>query len=529
MTLTLASLESSAAICIQLIPMSSSCREFPFMKPPVGCLRWRAPIIERDLAGYPNSRKINGRIVYYATDVSPECPGAFEAESITEDCTYLDIFVPKQAIKNSEVLKIFLYFHGGAFMGGSNQDVNANEGAIIASEQNLVVITSNYRLGVFGFLFSEHLDDRIADEHGLEYYEDKITSGNQGLMDQQMAMIWTAENAKYFAGNAERITIGGMSAGGQSMHAHLVMPSSRDLFHKAIAFSGPNGIPYYNNSEGEQILQGIANLVDCCEAPAGVDPICVGPTTSEIISCMTGKSSQEINSAAWELRQILPFGNFARLSMIAEPYAPIINTGMLEEMPYYHFKKGEMHDKPTIVDVTDNEGYMFVKPAFSGNKCPNDTYPDSQHACQENMDLFFEKILSEEDFQALKEFGFYECPEDGSECLHKADEFLTDFTWYCNLRRCLEDGYPQSDIFRSHRNTPLYLARVSQRLPWQPVEDGVMHGASEHWFFNDTFRSDSKYEDDMKFQYSYVQYISNFIRTGDPNSIQEAPEICSLF
>jgi len=70
---------------------------------------------------------------------------------------------------------------------------------------------------------------------------------------------------------------------------------------------------------------------------------------------------------------------------------------------------------------------------------------------------------------------------------------------------------------------------VSQRLPWQPVEDGVMHGASEHWFFNDTFRSDSKYEDDMKFQYSYVQYISNFIRTGDPNSIQEAPEICSLF
>jgi hypothetical protein len=59
---------------------------------------------------------------------------------------------------------------------------------------------------------------------------------------------------------------------------------------------------------------------------------------------------------------------------------------------------------------------------------------------------------------------------------------------------------------------------VTQRLPWQPLEDGVSHGASEHWYFNDTFRSDSKYEDDIKFQYSYVQYISNFIRTGDPNS-----------
>jgi carboxylesterase type B len=172
---------------------------------------------------------------------------------------------------------------------------------------------------------------------------------------------------------------------------------------------------------------------------------------------MTGKSSEEINAAAWELRQILPFGNFARLSMIAEPYAPIINTGMLEEMPFHHLKKGEMHDKPTIIDVTDNEGYMFVKPAFSGSKCPNETYPDSQHVCQENFDLFFEKLLSEENFQALKEFGYYNCPEDGSECLHKADEFLTDFTWYCNLRRCLEDGYPQSDIFRFNLVILFYL------------------------------------------------------------------------
>ena len=81
-------------------------------------------------------------------------------------------------------------------MAGSNQDVSPIEGAIIASEQNLVVLSSNYRLGAFGFLFSEFLDDRISEEHGLEYYEGKITSGNQGLMDQQMAMIWTAENAK---------------------------------------------------------------------------------------------------------------------------------------------------------------------------------------------------------------------------------------------------------------------------------------------------------------------------------------------
>ena len=290
---------------------------------------------------------------------------------------------------------------------------------------------------------------------------------------------------------------------------------SRNLFHKAIAYSGPNGIPFYNDVEGEEILQGIANLVHCCEAPAGVLPHCLGPTTPEIISCMMGKSAKEINAAAWELKQVLPFGNFDRPTIAAEPYAPIINTGMLKEMPFFHFQKGEMHDKPTIIDVTDNEGYMFVNPIFQGKNCPNATYPDSQHLCQESWDLFFSKLLSPEDFQALKEFGYYDCPEDGSECIHKADEWLTDFTWYCNMKRCMTDGYPTGS---HNRETGLYLARISQRLPWQSIEEGVSHGASEHWFFNDTFRSDPKYEEDAKFQYSIQQYIANFIRTGDPNS-----------
>lgn len=170
-------------------------RGIPFMKPPVGDLRWKAPVIERNLEGYPRSKIIDG--VYLAEEATQSCPNAFNVRpEITEDCTYLDIFVPRKAIETKEKLKIFLYFHGGAFLGGTNKVISPNKGSIIALEQNIVVMSANYRLGAFGFLFSELLDDQIDKEHGLEYYDDKITSGNQGLMDQQMAMIWTGEYSK---------------------------------------------------------------------------------------------------------------------------------------------------------------------------------------------------------------------------------------------------------------------------------------------------------------------------------------------
>ena len=179
------------------LPEAVVMRGVPFMKPPVNDLRWKAPVIERSSEGYTRAQKINGERIYLAEDAVPSCPNAFnDKPDITEDCTYLDIFVPRKAIENEEKLKIFLYFHGGAFLGEANKVISPNKGSIIALEQNIVVVSANYRLGAFGFLFSNLLDDQIDKEHGLEYYDGQVTSGNQGLMDQQMAMIWTGKFSK---------------------------------------------------------------------------------------------------------------------------------------------------------------------------------------------------------------------------------------------------------------------------------------------------------------------------------------------
>ena len=300
-------------------------------------------------------------------------------------------------------------------------------------------MSANYRFGVFGFMFSNSLQDRIAPEHGIQYYDNLPVSGNQGLMDQQMAMIWTRENCAYFGGNKEKITLGGMSAGAQSLHAHLVMHSSKELFQQAVAFSGPQGIPYYNAEEGELITEGIAYLTNCCEGPfvPGIQPRCnpSRPIDDDVIDCMKRKSTEEIQEAAWKLVQAAPIDNFKRLTMIAEPYSPIIGTGMLKEMPFFHFQRGEIHNKPIIIDVADNEGWKFVEPVMFGLPCEN-----NNSVCDESWDRLKNFLFSEDDAAKIDESGIYNCPADGSECVEKVDEFLTDFTWYCNMQKCVTDG-----------------------------------------------------------------------------------------
>ena len=143
-------------------------------------------------------------------------------------------------MRNTEQdLPIFLYFHGGAYLLGMNSVIR---GEHIAATQNIIVIAANYRLGPFGFWYHPDFEARMADEHNLPFDPNLPYSGNQALMDQQMAMIWTREYSAYFGGSKDRITIGGMSAGGQSVNAHAVMPSSETLFDKVISFSGQNNV-----------------------------------------------------------------------------------------------------------------------------------------------------------------------------------------------------------------------------------------------------------------------------------------------
>ena len=134
----------------------------------------------------------------------------------SEDCLHLNIYTP--SLNRSSNLSVMVYIHGGAFLFDSSRQVPAQQ----LSLRDVVVVTMNYRLGIFGFLCTDSED----------------APGNLGLWDQAMAMNWTQRNIRSFGGNPDDITIFGESAGAVSVSSHIVSNVSRNYFKSAIIESG---------------------------------------------------------------------------------------------------------------------------------------------------------------------------------------------------------------------------------------------------------------------------------------------------
>lgn len=193
----------------------------PYAKPPVGSLRFRAP--ERpdswegirdassfSAVGLQTQREI---MSFFGNDVS----------NTSEDCLYLNVWSPAADDKKRPVL---VWIHGGSFVSGSGS-ADWYDGTSFAEQGDVVVVTINYRLGVFGFL---HLGELSGEEYA--------SSGNCGILDQVAALEWVQENISAFGGDPNNVTVFGESAGAMSIGVLLGFPSAQGLFHRAILQSG---------------------------------------------------------------------------------------------------------------------------------------------------------------------------------------------------------------------------------------------------------------------------------------------------
>ncbi len=203
--------------------MASGIRSFkgiPFAQPPVGGLRWKDPqpvknwsgVLKADHFG-PNAMQKNvfGDML-------------FRSAGMSEDCLYLNVWAPAAPAKGK--LPVLVYFYGGGFIAGDGSEARYDGEAM--AQKGIVVLTVNYRLGVFGFLAHPELS-KESPHH---------SSGNYGLMDQHAALRWVKENIAAFGGDPKRVTIAGESAGSISVSAQMVSPISKALFAGAIGESG---------------------------------------------------------------------------------------------------------------------------------------------------------------------------------------------------------------------------------------------------------------------------------------------------
>ncbi|MCQ2228127.1 MAG: carboxylesterase family protein [Bacteroidales bacterium] len=205
----------------------------PYAAPPVGDLRWRAPQPVEKWEGVMVCDHFLNAAPQAAHDPNDGNYGTeFFAEDapFSEDCLHLNIWVPKDvAGKSDSKLPVALWIHGGAYSAGWSFEPEMDGEAW--AERGVILVTANYRLGVFGYL-----------SHPLLTAESGF-SGNYGLMDQIAALKWIKRNIVQFGGDPDKVMIFGQSAGGGSIRCMIMSPESRGLISGAVVMSagGLNG------------------------------------------------------------------------------------------------------------------------------------------------------------------------------------------------------------------------------------------------------------------------------------------------
>src|ERR1700720_2188454 len=191
-----------------------------YAAPPVGALRWKEP---QPVPGWQGVRK--------ATEFGARCMQGnvfgdmvFRDRAPSEDCLYLNVWTPKASPDGK--LPVMVWIYGGGFQAGATSEPR-QDGEPLA-HKGVVVVSMNYRLGIFGF-FSHPELTKESPYHA---------SGNYGLQDQSAALQWVRKNIAAFGGDPENVTIFGESAGSFSVSALMASPTSKALLHRAIGESG---------------------------------------------------------------------------------------------------------------------------------------------------------------------------------------------------------------------------------------------------------------------------------------------------
>ena len=212
----------------------------PYAEPPVGALRWRAP---RDVE-YLDA-------IIDASEFKNECVQPKDNSSIfnrnlstgDEDCLYLNIYVPKnQNSLNKNKFPVMYWIHGGSNIWGAGSDYDFSN---LAASQQVIVVTINYRLGLFGWFASPFFSETAE---GLD------KSYNFGHLDIIKGLEWVNQNISSFGGDKNNVTIFGESAGGSNTLTMIASPLAEGLFHKAISQSG------YVSSYSAEYAESISEL-----------------------------------------------------------------------------------------------------------------------------------------------------------------------------------------------------------------------------------------------------------------------------
>ncbi|WP_298877703.1 carboxylesterase family protein [uncultured Bradyrhizobium sp.] len=286
----------------------------PYAAPPVGPLRWRAPQAPKPWTGVRDAVTF-GEGALSSLEHDPR-PGPR-----SEDCLTLNVWTA--ATEPDAKRPVMVWIHGGGFQFGSSANP-ATDGSLLAAK-GVVVVSFNYRLGLFGFLAHPDLDTQAP-------------SGNFGLQDQLAALRWVKANIAAFGGDPGNVTLFGESAGAMAVGMLMASPLARGLFHKAIGQSGA----FWDGRHGP--LQGFD------EARARGTAFVREHAGGSIATLRTMPAEQLNEAAPWSLAR----------DHVTQAFSPSIDRYVVPDVPARRFLRGEQMHIPLLAGWNGAEEFPFM-------------------------------------------------------------------------------------------------------------------------------------------------------------------------
>lgn len=315
----------------------------PYAAPPVGNLRWRPPVAPESWNGikqvteFANYAAQRGDLAEFAT------PGG------SDDCLYLNVFVPQAAKVKNKKLPVFFWIHGGALLVGASNDYNPIP---LAKTGESIVVTINFRLGALGFFAHPALDN------------EGHAAINYGLMDQIAALDWVQKNISQFGGDPNKVTIAGQSTGAQSVLALVTSPKAAGKFQAAVSMSGCTTLTESFSKESAEKL---------------------GVQLAEKAGLKNATAAQLRNLSVEEILKVQVQPKFA------------VDGEYLPESPADALLKGHVNNVILVNGTTSNEGafVISVTESLTGKTFSEKQYEGFAKNLQPLLNIDSEKILAE--------------------------------------------------------------------------------------------------------------------------------------
>ncbi len=459
-------------------------RGIPYAAPPVGDLRWRPPqppaawtqpltATQYGPACWQEAGSGNASFLQRLTEGAGMNVFAqwllgtslsLMEMSVAEDCLTLNIIVPT----DGDNLPVMFWIHGGGHQfgdGGQTYESTALAG------RGVVLVTINYRLGLYGFM--SHPELAAEHPHG--------SSGNYGMLDQIAALQWVRDNIATFGGDPDNVTIFGESAGGHSVGQLMASPLARDLFHRAIAQSGTGFYQFQATDAAHERMSGFD----------------AGRKVAEVL----GVSGANEISALRELsvEALMPAASDAE---IAATLHPQIDGYVLPRSTAEVFYAGDQAPVPLIVGSNEDEGSVL----YYFGIAPVDGGPAQMPGSVTELD----ELLQSQFGDAAGDLGAFYGVDDDGDVNYAAEQLVAD-TWFGRHAFYMAQQH-------SAAGHPTYLYFYERRPPSDTQTIGASHALELNHVFGGFIPMWPSDDRDTQLTDEMQRYWTSFADTGVPGA-----------